>query len=132
MKIILLIGFFILICVKVGYSQEDRWQYITETEPDLNGEYSISYVDKTSIEEQTTHNGVRTIRYWEKIKYYGTKDIDYMMVYNEINCNEKIIILKNYTSYFYDGGIISKENFNYIERVVPETVGEITFNFICK
>jgi hypothetical protein len=104
--------------------------------------YPKDYLDTNSIEL----NEDRYISYWIKSLNNGSfqninsKKVWYLMVYKIADCTEKKLATKAIISYDIDGNVIESSYlpdyrlfsmYNF-EKVIPDTIGELELDFICK
>jgi uncharacterized protein with ParB-like and HNH nuclease domain len=118
--------------VKNSYSQEDeRWKLITT---DRN---RFIYLDSKTIENKENENKERFIQCWlkeipTKKEFLNDKEIKYIMKNSVFYCSErKIKFIEAYT-YFRDNTNTLDTVAVTVNTIVPESLSEILFNFVCK
>jgi len=119
----------ICLCYEIYSQSNDRWINIAS---DIEGEY---YMDlETFYYDGANQNNIIWVKY-----IYNNKDmpdpdknyLDYLLYKFGISCkNRTIEVFESYT-YLVKGDVIHKEDYEKND-IVPETVGEAMYKFLCK
>lgn len=122
----------LLSLVRNSYSQEDeRWKLVTT---DRN---RFIYLDSKTIENKENENKEKFIQCWlkeipTKKEILNDKEIKYVMKSSVFYCSErKIKFIEAYT-YFRDNTNTLDTVAVTVNTIVPESLQEILFNFVCK
>ena len=127
-----LLLFIILSFVNNSYCQEDeRWKMITT---DRN---RFIYLDSKTIEIKENENKEKFIQCWlkeipTKKEIVNERELKYVMKNSVFYCAErKIKFIETYT-YYRDNTSSLDTAAVFINTIVPESLAEILFNFVCK
>lgn len=116
------------------FSQEDfDWKYIGDTKDGSEVYVKIESIDSYSKEawvKMTNPIVSKKTKSGKVVKSGG----GYTLSYWEVDCGDKKISVSNRMAYSSRGNVIAQgEKYNDLsnERVIPDTVGEAIFKYIC-
>lgn len=102
-KIYLLSFFLVVLVMQNGYSQDDRWRYIT-----ADDEYSV-YLDTRTVSKSNPDLEKKRIEIWTKwnclkdcYSSSGVTTLEFAMIRIEIDCNDRLWRELERTDYFID------------------------------
>lgn len=123
-KVFLLLLLFQLIFISKSYSQ-DRWVYITKDEKNVSYYYDSQTIKYTENEISIYLKAVFSIE--------STNDYDKKYALSKwiLYCGKERISHGSTTVYYRDGDIKTFTSNDY-QDVLPESVGEVIYNYFCK
>ncbi len=122
----------IILFVKSSYCQEeDRWKMITT---DRN---RFIYLDTKTIENKENENKEKFIQCWlkeipTKKEIVNDKELKYVMKNSVFYCTERKIKFIEAYIYYRDNTFSLDTTAVIVNTIVPESLAEILFNFVCK
>jgi hypothetical protein len=125
--VIILISF-----VKNSYCQEEeRWKMIT------TARNRFIYLDTKTIENKENENKEKYIKCWlkeipTKKEFLNDKEIKYVMRNSIFYCSEKKFTFVEAYTYFRDNNYSLDTVSVTVNTIVPESLEEILFTFVCK
>lgn len=123
----------ILLSFSKGYSQDDRWIYITETDE------IIFYYDSYSVKHNTFYSVIIYEKWDYKISKYvdyginAGKYIDYEIFKIEYDCKNYMSFTHIITYYYTDGSSsIVRHSIPIGSDIIPDTIGEAILLAVCR